>query len=39
MLMDGESIYKVARLLGDSVKTVEQSYGHYSVEYLNEVGK
>jgi integrase len=39
MLMDGESIYKVARLLGDSVKTVEQSYGHYSVEYLNEAGK
>ncbi len=34
MLMDGESIYKVARLLGDTVATVERVYGHYSPEYL-----
>lgn len=36
MLMAGESIYKVARLLGDSVQTVERVYGHHSVEYLME---
>ncbi len=36
MLMDGESIYKVARLLGDTVKTVESVYGHHSPEYLAE---
>ena len=34
MLMDSESIYKVARLLGDSVKTVERVYGHHSIEFL-----
>jgi integrase len=36
MLMDGESIYKVAKLLGDTVSTVEKRYGHASVEYLLE---
>jgi integrase len=36
MLMAGESIYKVARLLGDTVKTVESVYGHASPEYLAE---
>lgn len=36
MLMAGESIYKVARLLGDSVPTVERVYGHYSQEFLTE---
>jgi site-specific recombinase XerD len=36
MLMDGESIYKVAKLLGDTVSTVEKRYGHVSVEYLME---
>jgi hypothetical protein len=30
MLMEGESVYKVAKLLGDTVKTVESVYGHYS---------
>jgi hypothetical protein len=30
----GESIYKVGRLLGDTVKTVETVYGHYSPEFL-----
>lgn len=34
MLMDGESIYKVGRLLGDTVATVERVYGHHSVEFL-----
>lgn len=34
MLMDGESIYKVAKLLGDTVATVEKVYGHHSAEYL-----
>jgi integrase len=34
MLMDGESIYKVAKLLGDSVATVERVYGHVSVDFL-----
>lgn len=34
MLMDGESIYKVGRLLGDTVKTIEGRYGHSSVEFL-----
>lgn len=34
MLMDGESIYKVAKLLGDTVQTVERVYGHHCVEFL-----
>jgi integrase len=34
MLMDGESLYKVAKLLGDTVATVERVYGHHSVEFL-----
>lgn len=34
MLMNGESIYKVAKLLGDTVKTVESVYGHHSAEFL-----
>lgn len=38
MLMDGVSIYKVARLLGDSVQTIERTYGHWSPEYLAERG-
>lgn len=36
LLMDGHSIYKVARLLGDSVQTVEKVYGHHSTEFLME---
>lgn len=36
MLMDGESIYKVAKLLGDTIKTVESVYGHASVEFLEQ---
>jgi integrase len=34
MLMDGEDIYKVAKLLGDTVATVERVYGHHTPEYL-----
>lgn len=34
MLHDGESIFKVAKLLGDSVATVERVYGHSSVGFL-----
>lgn len=39
MLMDGESIYKVAKLLGDTIKTVETKYGHASVEFLEQARK
>lgn len=35
MLMDGEDIYKVARLLGDNIKTVDDVYGHFVPEFLN----
>lgn len=34
LLMDGESIYKVAKLLGDTVQTVERVYGHFDTEFL-----
>lgn len=34
MLLDGEDIYKVARLLGDSVTTVLKTYAHATVKYL-----
>lgn len=34
MLMDGEDPYKVAKLLGDTLTTVEKRYGHASVDYL-----
>jgi site-specific recombinase XerC len=34
MLMDGEDPYKVAKLLGDTLATVERVYGHYDVDYL-----
>ncbi len=37
MLMDDVPIYKVAKLLGDTVKTIENVYGHYSPEFLAEV--
>lgn len=35
MLMDGEDPYKVAKLLGDTLRTVEEVYGHYAVDYLH----
>lgn len=34
MLMDGDDIYKVARLLGDTVETVDRVYGHAVPEFL-----
>lgn len=34
MLQDGVSIYDVAKLLGDTVQTIENRYGHHSAEYL-----
>lgn len=34
MLMDGEDPYKVAKLLGDTLETVERVYGHHSIDYL-----
>jgi integrase len=34
MLMDGDSIYRVARLLGDTVATVERVYGHCDISHL-----
>lgn len=34
MLLDGEDPYKVAKLLGDTMQTVERVYGHYSTDYL-----
>ncbi len=35
MLMDGEDPYKVAKLLGDTLATVERVYGHVSIDYLH----
>lgn len=35
MLMDGEPMYKVARLLGDTIATVERNYGHHEIEFLH----
>ena len=34
MLMDGDSPYKVAKLLGDTLATVERVYGHSDPEFL-----
>ena len=34
MLMDGENPYKVAKLLGDTLQTVERTYAHCNVEFL-----
>jgi len=36
LLQSGVSIYDVARLLGDTVATVERVYGHHSPEFLGE---
>lgn len=35
LLQEGVSIYDVAKLLGDTVKTVESVYGHHSEEFLS----
>jgi len=34
MLMDGENPYKVAKLLGDTIATVEKTYAHATTDYL-----
>lgn len=34
LLQDGVSIYDVSRLLGDSVSTVDRTYGHHSADRL-----
>lgn len=34
MLQDGESIFKTAKLLGDTVATVERVYAHSDVDFL-----
>jgi integrase len=41
LLQDGVSIYDVARLLGDTIVTVDRVYGHHSAERLaqNLMGK
>jgi integrase len=36
MIMDGVPLAQVARLLGDSEKTVERVYGKYAPDYLRE---
>jgi len=36
LLQRGVSIYSVAKLLGDTVTTIERTYGHQSSEYLAE---
>lgn len=37
LLQDGRNPWAVAKLLGDTLKTVELRYGHSSAEYLMEV--
>lgn len=39
LLQSGVPIYDVARLLGDTVATIERVYGHHSSEYLAEAIK
>lgn len=34
LLQDGKSLYDVAKLLGDTVATVERVYGHHSADHL-----
>lgn len=34
LLQDGKSIYDVAKLLGDTIATVERVYGHHSHDHL-----
>jgi integrase len=35
MLQDGASIFEVAKLLGDTVDTVERVYGHHCPDYMS----
>ena len=34
LLQEGKSIFDVAKLLGDTVGTIEKTYGHHSASYL-----
>jgi len=36
LLQTGKSIYTVARLLGDTVSTIERVYGHHAADYIAE---
>ena len=36
LLQAGKSIYTVARLLGDTVSTIERVYGHHAADYIAE---
>lgn len=37
LLQAGVPIYAVAKLLGDTLETIEASYGHHSSDYLSDV--
>lgn len=37
LLQEGKPIYSVARLLGDTLATVERVYGHHSADHLGEL--
>jgi len=37
LLQAGVPIYAVAKLLGDTMETIEASYGHHSSDYLSDV--
>lgn len=37
LLQDGKSIYDVAKLVGDTVQTIDRVYGHSSANYLADL--
>lgn len=37
LLMEGKSLYDVAKLVGDTVGTIEKTYGHHSASYLADL--
>jgi len=37
LLQEGKPIYSVARLLGDTLATVERVYGHHSADHLGDI--
>lgn len=37
LLMDGKSLYDVAKLVGDTTGTIEKVYGHHSASYLADL--
>jgi hypothetical protein len=36
MLQDKVGIYAVAKLLGDTVATIDKTYGHHSTDFLKD---